>query len=343
MKKLLTIICFLLLVCSSCNDPKDVSPILTDEDNQTKVVDNQLFLLNEGNFGNGVATLTKILSTDSSFTAENNVFQSNNDEFLGNVAQSMKRVGDEYWLVINNSQKIIRCDLEMNKTGEIKGFNSPRYLASSDNKVYVSDLFEDSMYVVDRVTFTIEKKFHTGSWNEEILIYDEELWVTNADKSEISVFNTLDESLIASIPVVKQPLSINGDVSGNIWVLCNGGLLTQEDEPYLFKISPLTKEKIDSVNLSSIDGLPSRLSIFEDEVYILSQHIYEFFEGSLSKVVDGEGLNLYSFLASEQYFYYSDAKDFVSNGDLYRVNRSKSLEPERVQVGVIPGFVYQKE
>lgn len=338
---------FLLLIIPclflySCNDPETVDPISKEGGNSTKLTRSQVFVLNEGNFGNGVATLSRIESTDTSFRVENNAFRNRNNEFMGNIAQSMTRVGEEYWITINNSQKIIRCDLDLNKTGEITGFVSPRYLAVSSSKVYVSDLFADSLYVVDKASRQIVKRIFTGTWNEEVIIVENELWVTNANKNTISVYSTTDETLVKEIEVVTQPLAITTDAAQNVWVLCNGGLLTRQDDPYLFKIDRSSYMKIDSVNLSLVEGLPSRLSVFENEVYLLAKHIYHYENGNLDKVVDAAGLNLYGFHVSSKYIYYTDAKDFVRQGDLYRYEKTFDKSPDRLQVGIIPGFIYEK-
>ena len=328
---------FWCFVVCSCNNPHDVEPIITIPDGSKSST--TFYLLNEGNFGNGVGSISQVESTDTSFRVSNNYFYSINDRWLGNVVQSMYQIGEEYWVVINNSQKIVRVNNQMTYQGELTGFNSPRYLAQNETHVFVSDLYEDSLSVISKNTFSVEKKIYTGSWNEEILVIGDELWVTQTDENKIVILDTETYQQTTAIEIVQEPFAIQEDQSGFVWVLCNGGLLSNADDPYLFKINAESKEKVDSIDLSGVDGLPSRLVVDGDTPYVISKDVWKYENGELVKVLAANGRNFYNFALTEEYIYLTDAKDFVSSGELIRYNRT-SLQEETLTVGVIPSFVF---
>lgn len=325
---------------SSCNDPKEVAPILFTNSNG-EVESFNMIVLNEGNFGSGSGTVSKVNLTDSTINSENRAYFNVNNDFIGNVVQSMIEIDDELWVVINNSQKIVRCDKDLNKLGEITGFVSPRYLIESEEKVYVSDLFSDSLSVVSKTDYSIVKRIYTGGWNEELLVIEDELWVTDTDKNTLSIYSTIDEQLITTIKLVQEPFSIRLDASNKVWVLCNGGLLTRTDEPYLYTIDPETYTKTDSVNLSDLEGIPTRLSINESTVYVLSKHLYQIENQSATIKINGDDYNFYNAEVIEDNIFLTDAKDFVRNGDLHRFKLNDITTHDSVELDVIPGFIFK--
>ncbi len=330
---------FFYLFFISCNTPEEIQPVELEKNNNT-LNKYKLLVLNEGNFGNGVATLSKLNWTgDSLIKVENDAYFNVNKEYLGNVAQSITKVGNELWLVINNSQKIVRCTSDLIKINEIKGLNSPRFIAQNAKYVFVSDLYSNQISVIDKATFSVIKKVYTGAWNEELLALNNQLWIPQTSARSVLIMDMNTFEFLDTIPIAREPFAIKKDEKNIVYVLCNGGL-NERETPYLYQINASTKQKKDSVNLSILDGVPSRLLIVNNEVFVLAKNIYSIENQNIKEVISGRENNFYGFAANDSYLFVTDAKDYVRNGNLIRYNRKNSSQRETVELGVIPGYIY---
>ena len=141
MKRLIQLL-FVCLFLISCNDDDEQEPI--------DVQAAEILVLNEGNFGFGNASIS--LYNRESGAVRNKLFQANNlGRPIGDVLQSTIRLGDKLFLVVNNSSKIEVVDVATFRSiGNIAPLNSPRYILPIDSSTaYVSDLYEDKIYVID--------------------------------------------------------------------------------------------------------------------------------------------------------------------------------------------------
>ena len=98
----------------------------------------KVWVCNEGNYGAANASLSYFNSTDN--TVIEDYYKLQNNATIGDVLQSMFFFNGKYYLVVNNSNKILVCDSNMKKLNQINGFTSPRYFIPVNNaKAYVSD------------------------------------------------------------------------------------------------------------------------------------------------------------------------------------------------------------
>lgn len=107
MKNLFYLLCsFLLSVSLSSCELDGQSPIGIDSGTPSKDYQNGFFVVNEGNFDWGKATLTFVHQDGiNKGKIENNIFKRVNNEPLGNVGQSMTIHNGKGYIVVNNSQK----------------------------------------------------------------------------------------------------------------------------------------------------------------------------------------------------------------------------------------------
>ena len=114
-----------------------------------------LFILNEGNFQYGNATLS--FYDPEARTVENELFYRSNAMKLGDVAQSMTLHGGLGWIVVNRSRVIFAVDpATLRERGRITGFTSPRYIHFiSDDKAYVTQLWDNRILIVDPQRFAV--------------------------------------------------------------------------------------------------------------------------------------------------------------------------------------------
>ena len=114
-----------------------------------------LFVVNEGNFQYGNATLSYY--DPETRQVENEVFRRANGFRLGDTAQSMTVRNGTAWVVVNNSHVIFAIDTEtFVEKGRIVGFTSPRHIHFlSDRKAYVTQLWDNRIFIVDPERYAI--------------------------------------------------------------------------------------------------------------------------------------------------------------------------------------------
>ncbi len=334
---------FSILMLGSCHkDPGPVenTPPLVPSGNYS----NGAFVLNEGNFQWGNASVSFIHLNN--LNIENNVFQSVNQENLGDVAQSMAIFGNRGYLVVNNSHTIVVVNLTDFKTiTKISGFNSPRYmLPINASKAYVSDLYQNAVYVVNLQNNSIQKTVSASGWTERMLLFQNHVFITNMGKANVLVMDTLTDAIIDSIPTVKEPNSIVIDHQNKIWVLCGGGS-NHEQIPALMKINPISFQIESQYNFTSSD-YPKELCISKDgtDLYFLNSGVFKMsitdVNLPLNPIITQDSRLFYRMGMHPQTddIFVTDAIDYLQDGWVLQYNSSGALL-HSWKAGRIPGFV----
>lgn len=243
-----------------------------DEEDNTlpPLSDRAVYVVNEGSFGNGNASITMINLTNGQIFPD--AFQSANGFPLGDLAQSMTVSGDRGYIVVNVSKKVeVVNAVTMQSIGTITGFDGPRYLVVNGNKAYVSDWFANRVAVVDLSTNTITKSITTGEGPEQMIIAGSRLFVTNVggwgSDSTVTVINLNADTVEATLNVGVNPNSIQLDASGKLWVLCGGSIgpdftggTADDIAGSLIKINPTTLATELTLGMNSADH-PSKLQV----------------------------------------------------------------------------------
>lgn len=160
---------------SSCKEEVPKRPF----ENPT-LISKGAFVTSEGNFQWGNASVTYYDFTDSTANATD-LFAQKNNKPLGDICQSMYIHNSKAYLVLNNSSKIEVADAgSFVSIATIKGLVSPRYfLPVSDSKAYVTDLYANSVQVVDLLQNKVVKQIPLHGWTEELLLHNGKVYVTN--------------------------------------------------------------------------------------------------------------------------------------------------------------------
>jgi hypothetical protein len=233
------VICFTIigLVFFSCKKDKPDLPNTTLPKDSTK----QVLIVCEGSLGNGNAELSVYNPiSDSVF---NSVFQNANKQSLGDVFQSIAKINNQYFLCINNSDKIVVLNAKTWLQEASINVSKPRYLLDVGNhKSYVGSLFSNKIYVINTNTFTVEKEIKMPYQNVEGMLLKDGFvyaccWDTACNK--LYQINTANDIVVDSIVLsTRAPQSIVIDKENHLWVM--GG------NAYKGKVSSLSK-----INLSS--------------------------------------------------------------------------------------------
>ena len=312
---------------------------------------NGIFIVNEGNYNWGNASISFINSKDNLVIQD--VFQQVNKRSLGDVAESMKVFNNMGFIVVNNSNTIEVVSLDDFKSiASISGFNSPRNIEFiNSSKAYVTNMYKD-ISVVDLTTFTITKTIKIRDWTESMLRYNDYMFVTcvgifsepnSKRKAKLEIISTKDDMVIDSINTGKEPLGIVIDKKQKIWVLCTGGFDGYE-APSLLRIDPVLKKVEKTFPFEKEKDSPSRLCINStgDTMYYLNNGIFKM-------PVNSSSLPSLPFIAADNHLFYglgispdgnifvSDAVDYVQDGWVYQYDQSTGTLIRSYHAGRIPG------
>jgi len=344
MNRFLKYLLFILIVFTvSCrkDKPEDIPDPQISVGNSGGV-----FITNEGNFQFGNA---KVSYYDiSTATVTEDLYQPANGVSLGDVCQSMCLFNGKAYIVVNNSGKVVVVNpLTFVATATINGFTSPRYfLPVSNSKAYVTDLYSNSITIVDLSTNTITGNIPCAGWTEELVLSYGKAFVTNQYRDKIYVINTSTDVLEDSIQVSYGSNSIKEDKNGKLWVLCSG-MHTGNNYAGLYQINPLTKQVDQSFQFQNLSDSPWRLDIngTNDTLYFLNKGVYQMSitSGNLPGIaLIAQGTRNFYGLGIEPnsgIVYVADAIDYVQKGVIYRYKPDGTLI-NTFLAGIIPGDFY---
>lgn len=353
MKKLNTLIfsalSTLLVICSSCsNDEPTPPPTSTDEDG--------LFIVNQGNFNYGNASLT-FYSPDTD-VAEQEVFFRANDAKLGDVAQSMTIQAATGWIVVNNSNVIFAIDIDTYKEkGRITdGISSPRYIYFvSDSKAYVTQLYDSRIAIVDPTRYAITGYIDLpdGATAEMIVGVGDYVYANCwSYNDKIVRIDPATDRIVGSVTTPIQPKAMTVDADGNVWAVTDGGYYGSPygyDNPTLIRLNTSTFAidrtfKMDlGANITTIctDGQRRQLYWICNDVYTMSISSTEFPTEPIISA-NGNWLNGMTVDPMRGDIYVADALDYMQPGRLLRYKSDGTLITT-VPTGVIPGgFCWKK-
>ena len=321
--------------------------------------DNGVFITNEGPYGSGTGTLS--FYSRSTGTVSNDIFEAKNGYPLGNIVQSIEIYNGKAYIVVNNAGKVEVADgSTFASSGAITGFTNPRYfLGINSSKGYISEWgaggIAGAIKVVDLNTKTITSTITSGKGAEGMALAGTRVYVACSggydNDSVVTVINSATNALITSINVGANPKSIKMDASGKLWVLCSG----QWDPTYTFLLKTGKLVRIDTATnavdltlpFSSTTSQPSNLTINNAKsllYYSYNGKVYsQSYTASALSTTATINRSFYGFGIdpTNDFFYGSDAVDFVSNGKVIRYNASAVLV-DSLSVGVIPGNFFFK-
>ena len=307
-----------------------------------------LFVVNEGNFMYGNATLSFYDTLNKE--VQNDLFYRVNGLPLGDVAESMSIKNGTGYIVVNNSGKIYILDIISGKyMGKITGLTSPRFLHFvNSEKAYVTDLYAQKITIVNPTNYQITGVINTPSHpsTEEMVQVGDLLFVTcwSGGKS-VLVIDTDKDQIIAEIATGIQPCGIVLDHFGKIWVLCQslpGN--NSKSNSQLQRIDPvlLTIDKSFTFNVNekptklTIDGMGENLFyILGNEVKKMSvsaeQLPDKYFISINAKILYSLGID-----PVNGNVYVGDALDYQQSGLIFRYSETGKLL-DTFKAGIIPG------
>lgn len=310
----------------------------------------KVMILNEGNFQWGQGTLS--LYDPQSGEVINDVFQANNNERpLGDVAQSLTIIGDTAYIVVNNSNKIEVVQLKnFRSIGTISPLNSPRNLLSiSSNKAYVSDLYEDDLYIVNPQDYSIQGRIKTDGWTEEMALVNGKAFVCQVDSNQLLVIDAATDQIIAKLSTAHSPQYIEVDQNDNVWVSCRGN--QADKKPALQQFNSSTLQLMKSLTDQSNNQFFGEIAFDQAKKALffinkLGVGQVKITDTTLSEMafISANNRILYAMNVDPHTneIYLADAIDYQQKGVVYRYSESGNLLTH-FRVGIIPGSIYFKD
>ncbi|MCZ2357363.1 MAG: hypothetical protein LC115_11885 [Bacteroidia bacterium] len=322
----------LFVACTPPEKPAD-TPLPTP-------TQNAVFIINEGNFGWGNASISYYDSTQKTTTKD--IFQPANNRPIGDVLQDAKKIGNYLWTVVNNSGKIEIIDTKTFKSVyTISGLKSPRYLLPIHSKAYLSDFKDNAISVLDLNEKKITQKIYFPGWSEQMLLYQNIIWITAPHSKNIYLLDTLTNTIQDSILLNTGGTSIVMDKLNRIWVLCEGDIGGIEN-PILYVINPETKQIIQKfVFGKSASSRPRCLATSNDKsyIYFFNKHLYRLgiMDTTLPAqyLIQNTGGEWYSLniQPNTNNLFITNAMDYVQIGKL------ETYSPEGNLIGSIPAGI----
>ncbi len=270
MKKYLFLF-FILALVSSCKKDKPESPPPVVQATSTS---KKVFVINEGNYGTGNSSVS--LYDPGTGQVVEDYYQATNKTQLGDVTQSLTRINGNYYIVVNNSGKIVICNQSFAKIGQINGMGSPRYiLPVSNQKAYVSDLYANAISIIDLNTNTKTGKINCKGKPEKMQILFNKVFVTNTDSRYLYIIDPTKDRLEDSVYVGLWASSLVVDRFDKLWVLAGGN--SPDEAGRLSRIDPIGKT-IEFFFEFPKSQFPSNLCINrgKDSLYFLNAGVFRY-------------------------------------------------------------------
>ena len=301
------------------------------------------FFLNEGNFTWGNGSLS-FYSYDS-LICYNRLFQKVNGRPLGDVPQSMLADGGNAYIIINNSGRLEIIDLiSLESVASVNGLVSPRnILLLPGNEAIISSLYSDSLTIINTLTHDITGYKNIDRSSEDMLLSGNNVFISNwSGGNTITVLDYTMMDIKGVINVVAEPGEMVIDKNNNIWVLCSGGYMNDEN-PALLRIDPHTLEVSKTIIFDDKNSSPKELCINSsgNMLYYINKDIFKFDITSdvieTDPIISADGRHLYSleYDHKKNTLLVTDAVDYQQNGYVY-IYDDEGSEINSILGGIIP-------
>lgn len=339
---------FCILITFSCTKDDPFGEINTEASDYVR--SKGFFVLNEGNFtwGNGTVSFYDELRGK----LIQDVFYSANKRPTGDIPTSMQIIGDFAFVVVNNSGKIEVVHLDdFHSVTTIKDLGNPRFiLPINSQKAYVSDLRSPWISILNPQERKVVGKFYAGKSTDKMALFGNKAFILNWSEHYIQkpnntllIADVIQDKIIDSLILTKEPNSLVIDKYHKLWVLCSGGF-NYEEIPALYKIDPQLCVIEQKFEFPSQYLSPTSLVLNNagDTLYYINQGIYKM-------AVNAMNLPSQSFIPKANHLFYalavnpsngqllaSDALDYNQNGWVFRYEPNGWLK-DSIRAGIIPG------
>ncbi len=365
-------ILLLVIILSSCRKENMLVPP-TDTDVETPGQPAEVkgfYLLNEGNMGSNKCTLDYFDAATGVYSE--NIFAAANPgavKELGDVGNDIQVYGSKLYAVINVSNKVEVMDVHTaQKLGQLDVANC-RYITFHKGKGYISSYAgpvridpnarAGEVVEFDTTTLTVTRRVTVGYQPEELVVAEEKLFVANSggyrfpnyDRT-VSVVDLKSFTEVKKINVAINLHRLKKGSNGMLYVSSRGDYYDIPSR--LFVLDPTTEKVADTIQVPT-----GNFTLKGDSAYIISSewdwnlgansvsyHLVKLSTGSTVPggfISDGTAQQIqvpYGIAINPETgdIYLTDAKDYVSPGTLYCLDKNGKLK-WKVTTGDIPAHI----
>jgi len=362
--KFLAIAAIFSITLMGCSE-EDSIPKIEEEDlfPQTVTAIDGLYMLNQGNMNTNKASLDFYDYASGKYLK--NIFGEINPDAtlgLGDVGNDLGIYGSKLYAVINKSSKLEIMDAKTAKRLKVIDIDNARFITFAKGKAYVSaygSSLNGFVTEIDTSTFEIKRTVEVGRQPEQLAVVDGKLYVANAGwasapdyETALSVVDLNSFDVINKIEVGANLLHVKADKYGDLYVSSQGD----------FGAIPSKLHVIDTKEGSvkkTFDVPVANLTIVEDRAYVVSStydwdndknitgyHLVDvknekLLEGSFLPTSVSDEIKAPSALAVDpvsKYIYIADARDYVSQGKLYGIDKNGNLK-FTIETGDVPASI----
>ncbi len=316
-----------------------------------------VYVVCEGNFGNGDASLYLYEPVKDSVYGD--LYKNANNQPLGDVFQSMIRIGGRFFLCINNSDKVVVIDTGTLKVVTTISISKPRYiLPVSATKAYVSTLYSNKVYIINPQTYAITGTIELPCQNPEgMCLYNNYAIICSWDTACNTIFKVdiATDKIAQTIKVAGYaPQSVLLDKEQMLWVLA--GNQSKGRAATWTRIDPSTGGILMSYQFpANADALKPVFNNTKDTLYFIEVNYYGGIanNGIYRMSINDVALPAQPFVPAKQYQYFwalgidpvtgyiytGDPKGFVQKGSVC-IYRQDGVQVSSFNVGVGPGHFY---
>lgn len=282
----------------------------------------RVYIVNEGNFGSGNSSISVFDASTNNVVDD--IYFSQNNSHIGDVAQSLNLINGNFYIVVNNSNKITICNQNFQKTGQISGLTSPRYIQKITNqRAYVTDLKSNKICIVDLNQNIIAGYVSCPGSTERMAMIYNKVFVCNTKRNYLYQINTSTNLIEDSVFVGINASSLVIDKNDVLWVLSSGDASTNT-LARLTKINTINNKVYSFFEFTSSSFNPDLcLNKTLDTLYFLNGGIFRMNISDTqlpsNPLVSKGSRNFYGLGINPNDFtiYASDVLDYVQKSNVY--------------------------
>lgn len=315
------------------------------------VNDPYLLVVNEGNWGYSNSDISYITKNEE---VVNDLFQNNNGRAAGDVAQSVTKINNYYYIAVSNSSKIevISADnFGSIATIEAEGMTPQYILQTGASEAIVSDLYSTELAILDLSYNRVLSYKEVGAGTGRMLLTSGCLYVAkyNSDSWCYDNIMVLDAGSLSQVAEIETPGMGKSDIlvdsQSKIWAMTAEGFVRVDPSTNTIEKRVTFPSEITSV-WDSHCGITSDYSTIVFSATVDGQcKVYSFDIGDSSvgeaifTATEIEGYGAYGLAVSpDDQIFITDAVDYSSDGKVYEYN----FEGEVVNgytVGINPQYM----
>ncbi|MGL4518689.1 MAG: hypothetical protein ACRCUJ_03020 [Phocaeicola sp.] len=261
------------LLVAGCSDldvhHDSLPPLLEDKELRAIVV-------NEGQFGYGTSSLTTLTHADE---VEQDLFRRVNNRPMGDVAQSITRIGNYYYVPLNNSKKVEVFQVGTYQSVETMSIDKnnliPMYIThlggdsifvtnqNSKGEVLIMDINHGKERSVVRRSFKIGggsyRTFQSRLLNNKLFVGGDGLWMFDLNNLSAESHRNLyyqsekdsdgNPRRVQTVDFSKLPVDKHNRIWALTWFIDSN---TYKDRSYLLCIDPQTEKTLHEIDVTSL-------------------------------------------------------------------------------------------